>query len=323
MLLRRKTKPPKENKSGWTKKLRQGLSKTHRNLVHNLERIVRGKREITPEILDEIEELLISADLGMSTSQTVIDYIKQELKYRELKDYLSIKNGIQERLLQILGTNHNGLNLTAAPAVIMVLGVNGGGKTTTIGKLAYRYQKQGKKVLLAAADTFRAAAVEQLKVWGQRSGAGVIGYQTGADPAAVVYDAAAAAKARGADILIIDTAGRLHTKKNLMEELKKMKRVVGRCIPGAPHETLLVLDATTGQNAIIQARQFHQDLELSGLVLTKLDGTAKGGVAIAIVNELDLPIKLIGVGEGLDDLQDFEAQEFISALFEGEDDGED
>ncbi len=316
-----KPKPP--NKLGWTKRLRHGLSKTRHSFVHNLERIVRGQRAITPEILDEIEELLISADLGVNTSQTVIDYIQQELKRRELKDYLSIKNGIQERLLQIIGTNHNGLNLTATTAVIMVLGVNGGGKTTTIGKLAYRYQKQGKKVVLAAADTFRAAAVEQLKIWGQRSGAGVIGYQTGADPSAVVYDAATAAKARGADILIIDTAGRLHTKKNLMEELKKMKRVVGRCIPGAPHETLLVLDATTGQNAIIQARQFHQDLELSGLVLTKLDGTAKGGVAIGIVAELGLPIKLIGVGEGLDDLQDFDAQEFVSALFYGEDNEKD
>jgi fused signal recognition particle receptor len=204
----------------------------------------------------------------------------------------------------------------------MVLGVNGGGKTTTIGKLAYRYQKQGLKVLLAAADTFRAAASEQLEIWGQRAGADVIGYQQGADPSAVVYDAVQAAKARGMDLLIIDTAGRLHTKKNLMEELKKMKRVVGRCLPGAPHEMLLVLDATTGQNAVAQVRKFHQDLELTGLVLTKLDGTAKGGVAVGITSELDLPIKLIGVGEGMDDLQDFEAQEFVSALFEGEDNEE-
>lgn len=311
------------NKLSWRKRLRHGLGKTHRNLIHNLDNLFRGKRVITPEILDEVEEILISSDLGVNTTQLIIEHIKQQLKRRELKDYDSVKGAICQRLLQVLDSGPNGLRLDVAPpAVIMVLGVNGGGKTTTIGKLAYRYQKQGKKVLLAAADTFRAAASEQLEIWGRRAGVDVIGYQQGADPSAVVYDAASAAKARGMDLLIIDTAGRLHTQKNLMEELKKMKRVVSRCLPGAPHEILLVLDATTGQNAVVQARQFHQDLELTGLVLTKLDGTAKGGVAVGIVSEMGLPIKLIGVGEDMEDLQDFKAQEFVSALFEGEDNEE-
>jgi fused signal recognition particle receptor len=312
-----------KGKLGWRKRLRHGLGKTHRQLVHNLERLFRGQRVLSPQILEEVEEILISSDLGVNTTQLIIDDIQQQLGRQQLRDYESVKRAIQDRLLQVLDSDGGGLSLGAtSPLVIMVLGVNGVGKTTTIGKLAHRYQRQGRKVLLAAADTFRAAAVEQLQVWGQRVGVGVIGHQPGSDPSAVAYDALAAAQARNMDLLIIDTAGRLHTKKNLMEELKKMKRVLGRCMPGAPHETLLVVDAATGQNAVAQARQFHQELELTGLVLTKLDGTAKGGVVVGIVNELGLPVKLIGVGEGLEDLQDFDAREFVSALFYGEDNEE-
>jgi fused signal recognition particle receptor len=312
------------NKLGWKKRLRQGLSKTHKHLFQNLDKVFLGQKIISPQLLEEVEELLISTDLGVNTTQQIIDHIQEQLSRKQLKDYASVKAAIRDKLLQILGDNKGGLSLEAAsPLVIMMLGVNGVGKTTTIGKLAYRYRQQGKKVMLVAADTFRAAAIEQLQIWGQRVGVEVMGHQTGADPSAVVYDSLAAAQARDMDLLIIDTAGRMHTKKNLMEELKKMKRVAGKCMPGAPHETLLVLDSATGQNAIAQARQFHQDLELSGLVLTKLDGTAKGGVVIGITSELGLPIKLIGVGEDLEDLQDFDSSEFVNALFEEEYDEQD
>jgi fused signal recognition particle receptor len=297
------------------------LSKTHNNLVHNLDRLFRGQHTLSTQLLDEVEEILIAADLGMSTTQIIVDDIQQQLSRKQLKDYFSVKEAIQTNLLQILADNQGGLNLNIAkPLVIMMLGVNGVGKTTTIGKLAHHYVKQGQKVILAAADTFRAAAVEQLKIWGQRVNAEVIGYQSGADPSAVVFDAVCAAQTRSVDLLLIDTAGRMHTKKNLMEELKKMKRVIARCMPGAPHETLLVLDASTGQNAIAQARQFNQDLGLTGFVISKLDGTAKGGVVFSIIKELGLPVKLIGFGEGLEDLQDFDPSAFVNALFDEEKD---
>ncbi len=307
-------------KKSWAKKLRRGLSKTHRNFIHKLEKLFRRHKSITPELLEEVEELLISADLGMNTTRQVVSAIERRLKRKQLKDYDSIKCAIQEKLEQILTQKCQDIaEQEISPSVILMLGVNGVGKTTTIGKMAYRYKKEGKRVMLAAADTFRAAACEQLQIWGKRVGIDVIGYQkNGADPSAVVYDAVSAAIARKIDVLLIDTAGRLHTKKNLMQELKKMKRVAAGCLSGAPHETLLVLDATTGQNAVAQANKFHQDIELTGLIITKLDGTAKGGVAVAIVNDLDLPVKMIGVGEDIEDLQDFNAGDFVSALFEGE-----
>jgi fused signal recognition particle receptor len=304
---------------GWFKRLCQGLSKTHNKFVGGIESLFRGKKYIDDELFEELEEVLISSDLGVTTSHAVVESLRDEARRQKMKDASILETALQAELLKILTPLQSSLDISGhSPFVMLVLGVNGVGKTTTIGKLASRYTRQGKKVLLAAGDTFRAAAIEQLEIWAERSGcSGVIKHQSGSDPSAVIYDAIQAAKSREADLLIIDTAGRLHNKAHLVAELQKMKRVISRELPDAPHEILLVLDANTGQNALQQARQFNEALEhITSLALTKLDGTAKGGIIFSIAHELSIPVKLIGVGEGIEDLRDFEAEEFVSALFE-------
>lgn len=305
-----------EARPGLFERLKSGLAKTHESLVGRIDTLLLGKKEIDADTLEELEEILITADLGVATTVDLIKTLEQKLKRNELQDgealRLALKGEILARVSRSAATLEMG---SAKPFVIMVIGVNGVGKTTTIGKLAARYTAEGKKVLLAAADTFRAAAAEQLQIWGERAGVDVIRHQEGADPAAVVFDGCKAALARDVDVLIIDTAGRLHTKVNLMEELKKVRRVMGREIPGAPHETLLVLDAATGQNAISQAKIFKEAADVTGIALTKLDGTAKGGIVVAVSNEFDIPVRFIGVGEGVDDLRDFDPVEFVEALF--------
>jgi fused signal recognition particle receptor len=299
-------------------KLRKGLSKTHQGLVEKMDRLFLGKKTIDQELLDELEGLLFEADLGVNTSSQLIEGVRQGLKRGELQEPQKVKDFIKQEVLRILKSGEKPLSIDFSqtkPFVMMVVGVNGGGKTTTIGKIAHQYSSQGKKVMVGAADTFRAAAVEQLEVWAHRVGADLIKQSKGSDPSAVAFDAIHAAKARGMDLVFIDTAGRLHTKVNLMEELKKVKRIVGRECPGAPHEILLVLDATTGQNAISQAELFNEAIGVTGIALTKLDGTAKGGIIIGITEELKIPIRYVGVGEGIDDLKEFNAAEFVQALF--------
>jgi|GEM_PF-42815 len=304
------------DEKGFFERLKQGLAKTHQNFISNLETLLSGRTKIDTDLLEELEEVLILADLGVDTTVKVISHIQERVKKRELEDPAQLKSHLKHEILTILKNGETTIDVTrATPFVILVIGVNGTGKTTTIGKLAHGFKKAGKEVLLAAGDTFRAAAIEQLEIWGQRAGCEVIKHAAGADPSAVVYDAMHAAKSRNADVVIVDTAGRLHTKKNLMDELKKMKRIAGRELPGAPHEVLLVLDATTGQNAISQAKLFNEGVGLTGLILTKLDGTAKGGIITGIVNELKIPVAYIGVGEKLDDLRPFKAEEFVEALF--------
>jgi len=310
----------KETKTaGWFKRLCQGLSKTHNGFIGGVERLFLRKGQIDEELFEELEEILILADLGVQTSSEVVEKLRGEARLRKVKEASLLKPVLQEILIERLIPSQAVVDISKYnPFVMMVLGVNGVGKTTTIGKLAARYGGQGVKVLLAAGDTFRAAATEQLEIWGERAGAaGLIKHQPGADPSAVVFDAIQAAKARETNLVIIDTAGRLHNKSHLIAELQKMKRVISRELPGAPHEILLVLDATTGQNGLQQARQFHEAMEgITGLALTKLDGTAKGGILFSIVRELAIPVKLIGIGEGIEDLRDFRAEEFVSALFE-------
>ena len=301
---------------GFFDKLKQGLEKTRKSFTEKIEQIVVGYAVIDNEFLDDIEAVLLSADMGVKTVSQLMDDIRAAIKQRVIETPDQLKPFLQQKIQEILQSNTaSPAEAAEPPTVIMVVGVNGVGKTTTIGKLGYYYHTQGKKVLLAAGDTFRAAAIDQLDIWAGRAGATVIKHSEGSDPAAVAYDAVQAAKARKSDVVIIDTAGRLHTKANLMEELKKMRRVISRDIPSAPHETLLVLDATTGQNAISQAKIFHETVELTGVVLTKLDGTAKGGVVVAVKAELGLPVKWIGVGEGAGDLRPFTPQEFAAALF--------
>lgn len=301
---------------GFFDKLKQGLEKTRKSFTEKIEQLVTGYAKIDDEFLDDLEAVLLSADVGVQTTNKLMADIRAGIKNKEIESPEQLQPFLQERIKAIL---ENGLAETQlaeeAPTVIIVVGVNGVGKTTTIGKLGQFYHEQGKKVLFAAGDTFRAAAIDQLDIWATRIGAEVIKHSEGSDPAAVAYDAVQAAKARKSDVVIIDTAGRLHTKANLMEELKKIRRVVSREIPEAPHETLLVLDATTGQNAINQAKIFGDAVQLSGVVLTKLDGTAKGGVVIAVKAELGIPVKWIGVGEGVNDLRPFTPQEFSEALF--------
>jgi len=299
-------------------KLKKGLSKTHQGFVEKMDRLFLGKKTIDQDVLDELEGLLFEADLGVKTSAQLIEGVRQELKRGELQEPEKVKEFIKQEILRILGTGEKPLSIDFSqtkPFVMMVVGVNGGGKTTTIGKIAHHYSSQGKKVLVGAADTFRAAAVEQLEIWANRVGADLIKQSKGSDPSAVAFDSIHAAKAREIDLVFIDTAGRLQTKVNLMEELKKIKRIVSRECPGAPHEILLVLDATTGQNAISQAKLFHEAIGVTGIALTKLDGTAKGGIIIGITEELKIPIRYIGVGEGIDDLKEFRAAEFVQALF--------
>ncbi len=300
-------------KGGFFRKLKNALSKTQSRLVGEADKL-----QITDEyFFDNLEEILIGADIGFSTAQTIIQNLEKKMGRKDFKSQIRTKQLLKNEAATILGRYQTAIDIREhSPFVILVVGVNGSGKTTTIGKLAYRYRKNNLKVILAAADTFRAAATEQLEIWSSRTGSDFIKHAEGSDPAAVAYDAAGAARSRNSDVLIIDTAGRLHTKVNLMEELKKIKKVVGREIPGAPHETLLVLDANTGQNALNQAKEFHKSTNITGIVMTKLDSTAKGGVLLGVVYEMKLPVKLIGVGEGIEDLEIFDPSAFVSALFD-------
>jgi fused signal recognition particle receptor len=299
-------------------KLKQGLTKTRQGFVEKIDQLFLGKKEIDQDVLDELEGLLFEADLGVKTSSQLIEGVRQGLKRGELKEPAKVKDFIKQEILKILKAGEKPLSIDFSqtkPFVFMVVGVNGGGKTTTIGKIAHQYSSQGKKILVGAADTFRAAAVEQLEIWANRVGADLIKQSKGSDPSAVAFDSIHAAKSRNTDLVFIDTAGRLHTKVNLMEEIKKVKRIVAREYPGAPHEILLVLDATTGQNAISQAKLFNEAIGVTGIALTKLDGTAKGGIIVGITEELNIPIRYVGVGEGIDDLKEFNAEEFVEALF--------
>ena len=298
-------------------RLRGGLSRTKGQLVRRLDDLF-ASGEVDEELLSQLEEVLISADVGVRTSASLLDELRARLRKGEPMDAGEVRQFLRDRMSEIVVSREAPLAAPPpdGPLVMMVVGVNGSGKTTTIGKLASRYTQAGNKVLLAAADTFRAAAIEQLQIWGERAGAEVVQREEGSDPASVVHDALSAALSRGSDVVIADTAGRLHTKAPLMDELRKVHRVVGKKIPGAPHETLLVVDATNGQNAIAQARTFSEAVGITGIALTKLDGTAKGGVIIGICNELGIPVKLIGIGEKVDDLRDFVAQDFIDALFD-------
>ncbi|MGA9458200.1 MAG: signal recognition particle-docking protein FtsY, partial [Desulfobaccales bacterium] len=295
-------------------RLRERLGRTREALSGGLDRLLKGRRQVDAQLLDDLEELLISADLGVETTLSLIHSLNEKLRRRELLDADRLKAALKEEMLALLAAAPPPPQIGARPWVLMVVGVNGVGKTTTIAKLAHRDLSRGLTPLLVAADTFRAAAVEQLETWGQRLGIAVVRQKSGADPAAVVFDGMAAAQARGVDTVYIDTAGRLHTKVNLMEEMKKMQRTAAKKLPGAPHEVFLVLDATTGQNALSQARLFHEAVGLTGLVLTKMDGTAKGGVALGVVHETGIPLRYLGVGEAMEDLRPFEAQAFVEAI---------
>ncbi|MGO4729914.1 signal recognition particle-docking protein FtsY [Paenibacillus sp. 2KB_22] len=302
-----------------TKQFKDGLEKTRKGLVEKVSDLVIRRKKIDEEFYEELEEILIGADVGVNTVMNLIEDLRVEVKKRKIEDAAELQPVLSEKLTDLLrGEQNNELKMNPdGITVILFVGVNGVGKTTTIGKLAHRFKQQGKKVIMAAGDTFRAGAIEQLEVWGQRAGVDVIKQQSGSDPAAVMYDAVQAAKQRGADVLLCDTAGRLQNKSNLMDELNKIYRVIQREIPDAPHEVLMVLDATTGQNALNQAKLFGEKSGVTGLVLTKLDGTAKGGIVVAIRQELDLPVKLVGLGEKIDDLQQFDSEQFVHALFAG------
>ena len=310
--------PAPEAQAGLLQRLKSGLAKTRSALLDKVDRVFHGKKVIDADLLDELEEALVTSDLGVRTVQELLDEARAQVSRQELADPEALRRFLKARMLDFLRQVERPAELVlpdSGPFVILVLGVNGVGKTTTIGKLAHKFKQAGNKVLLVAADTFRAAAIDQLKVWGERIGVEVSAQQQGADPSSVAFDALEYAKNRNFNVIIIDTAGRLHTKVNLMEELRKIKRVIAKKCPGAPHEVMLVLDATTGQNAVSQARQFHQAAGLTGLALTKLDGTAKGGIVINISREFNLPIRFIGVGEKMDDLRDFDPAEFVEAIF--------
>ena len=296
-------------------KLKSGLAKTKNALFGQIEEIVKAFVKVDEDLLEELEECLICADVGVVTAGEIIDELRDQIKDGRLKEKDQVMDSLKAILREMIGEGE-GLKLETQPSVILVIGVNGAGKTTSIGKISNMLKKQGKKVVVAAADTFRAAAIDQLAVWCERSCVDIIKQSEGSDPAAVVYDAASYAKSRGADVLIVDTAGRLHNKKNLMNELSKINRVIDRELPGVSRENLLVLDATTGQNAVLQAKEFKNSAEITGLVLNKLDGTAKGGIVLSIKKELNIPVKCIGVGEKIDDMHPFDAGEFVSALFE-------
>ncbi len=301
---------------GFLSKLKEGLDKTRKGITDKIDDLFSNYGEIDDDLFDELEEILIMADVGMTTTMDLIERLRAALKARKIKDSSQVKDVLKDVIEEmLLENNAEPFAVNKTPTIIMVIGVNGVGKTTSIGKIAHRLKNEGKSVLIAAGDTFRAAAIDQLKIWGDRSGVPVIHQSEGSDPAAVIYDAVQSAKAKNVDVLICDTAGRLHNKVNLMNELAKVFRVIEREYGEAHKEVLLVLDATTGQNAIQQAKVFNEAAEISGIVLTKLDGTAKGGVVMAINSELQIPVKLIGVGEGMEDLQPFDAREFVSALF--------
>jgi fused signal recognition particle receptor len=298
-------------------RLKSGVQKTRAGLVDRLEDMLQGGKQIDADLLDELEFTLISADIGVRTTEEILDRIRERVDRHMVGDAAELENLIREYLLEILQASERPVPRVAEPpAVVLVVGVNGSGKTTTIGKLAHRFQNEHRSVLLCAADTFRAAAIEQLEVWGERTGTDVIRQKPGADPSAVLFDALQAARARRVDYVIVDTAGRLQTKTNLMAELDKMRRTAGRVVPDAPHEVLLVLDATTGQNGLEQVRKFTETSGVTGIVLTKLDGTAKGGIVIAIARELSIPIRYVGIGEKADDLLPFDPEKFIASLFE-------
>ena len=305
-----------EEKKGFFKRLKEGLSKTRNSIVDSFSSVF-GASHIDDDFYEELEETFIMADMGYETTEKVIENLKERVKEARIKEPAACKELIINIIRDQMMVDESAYDFEKKKSVILVIGVNGVGKTTTIGKLAAQYKKSGKKVLIAAADTFRAAAIDQLKTWADRAGVEMISHNEGADPAAVVYDAVSAAKARNTDILLIDTAGRLHNKKNLMDELAKMRRIISRDYPDANVESLIVLDGTTGQNALEQARQFSNVTEIDGLVITKLDGTAKGGIAIAIQAELNVPVKFIGIGEKIDDLQRFDPSAYVEALFSG------
>jgi len=298
---------------GVLRSLSEGLAKTRKSFADKVGSLILGEK-IDDAFLDELEEALIASDVGAETASLVLKDLKERFKRKELSTPAEVKERLKHILLEILSARPSTFALTVQPSVVLIVGVNGTGKTTTIGKLANRLKAEGKKVMLAAGDTFRAAASEQLSIWGTRADIPVIKHREGADPSAVVFDAVTAAKARSVDVLIVDTAGRLHTKSNLMEELKKVHRILARELPGAPHEVLLVLDGNTGQNALTQAKMFNEAVGVTGIVLTKLDGTSKGGIVFAIYKELSIPVKFIGIGEAIDDLRGFDPKEFVDAL---------
>ncbi|KEZ89748.1 signal recognition particle-docking protein FtsY [Lacrimispora celerecrescens] len=302
-------------KKGFFGKLVAGLQKTRDNIISGVDSIFSGFSAIDDEFYEEIEEILIMGDLGIQTTMSIMDDLRKKVKEQNIKDPMECKQLLMDSIMEQMDLGENAYEFEKQRSVLLIIGVNGVGKTTSVGKLAGQMKDDGKKVIVAAADTFRAAAIEQLSEWSKRAGVDIIAQQEGSDPAAVVYDAVAAAKSRHADLLICDTAGRLHNKKNLMEELKKINRIIDKEYPEAYRETLVVLDGTTGQNALVQAKQFMEVADITGIILTKLDGTAKGGIAVAIQSELGIPVKYIGVGEKLDDLQKFNAKEFVSALF--------
>ncbi len=305
------------DEKGFFERLKEGLAKTHLGFVSKIEQLLTGRTNVDDELIEDLEEALILSDIGVATTQRIIEHLEESVARKELQDPAQIKHYLKREIQELLQGSEKRLEPEREkPFVILVIGVNGTGKTTTIGKMASKFRAQGKDVLLVAGDTFRAAAIEQLEIWGERSGCEIIKHASGADPSAVMYDAIHAAASRNVDVVIADTAGRLHTKKNLMEELKKMVRIIAREMPGAPHEILLVIDATTGQNAVSQAKLFNEGVGITGLILTKLDGTAKGGIIVGIANDLKIPVTYIGIGEQVEDLREFHAKEFVEALFE-------
>ncbi|MFT5728414.1 MAG: fused signal recognition particle receptor [Desulforhopalus sp.] len=311
----------KDTKDSLFSRLTSRLGKTRESFTHQMDALFLGKKEIDSDLLDSLEEILITADLGVETSEELIDYARNKIKRKELLDPNALKDILKKQIKKLLLANDADATLVmpkSGPFVIMVIGVNGVGKTTTIGKMAHKFKQAGNSVMLVAADTFRAGAVSQLKIWGERNDVPVIAHHEGADPSSVVFDALSSAVASKVDVVIVDTAGRMHTKENLMEELKKIKRVIGKKMRGAPHEVMLVIDATTGQNGISQARLFDAAVDLTGLTLTKLDGTSKGGIVANICRDIKIPIRFIGIGEQMDDLRDFDATEFVDALFQSD-----
>lgn len=304
-----------EEKKGFFRRLREGLTKTRNNIVAGIDSIFSGFSSIDDDFYEEIEEILVMGDIGINTTTSIIEHLKEEVEEKKIKEPSECKQLLIDEIKRQMDVGDTAYEFENRKSVVLVIGVNGVGKTTSVGKLAGKLKDQGKKVIVAAADTYRAAAGEQLTEWAHRAGVDLIGGQAGADPAAIVYDAVAAAKARNADVLLCDTAGRLHNKKNLMEELRKINRILEKEYPDAFRETLVVLDATTGQNALSQAKEFSDVADITGIILTKMDGTAKGGIAVAIQAELGIPVKYIGVGETIDDLQKFDSDEFVQALF--------
>ncbi len=304
-----------KEKKGFFSRLKEGLAKTRDNLVAGIDSIFKGFSEIDEDFYEELEEVLIMADIGVATTEKIIENLRQKVKEQKIKEIEVCRQLLVDSIKEQMRVDENAYDFEKEVSVVMLIGVNGVGKTTSVGKLAGQFKNNGKKVVLAAADTFRAAAIGQLAEWAGRAGVEIISGQEGGDPASVVFDAVNAAKARNADVLICDTAGRLHNKKNLMEELRKINRIIDREFPDAHRETLVVLDGTTGQNALAQAKQFNEVADITGIILTKLDGTAKGGIAIAIQSEMNIPVKYIGIGEKIDDLQKFDADSFVDALF--------